>query len=108
MPRQGVLRLDGRTFVAVVRYGDIVVWHYTFADHWFKVNAATDLDGAFVETPKGGAPVDLQLRHRHPNGAQGDAVLVVDLFLDVLAAAMASPRGCATNGSSTRHPAWLV
>jgi hypothetical protein len=32
------------------RYGDIVVCHYTFADHWFKGNAITDLDGAFVET----------------------------------------------------------
>jgi hypothetical protein len=32
------------------RYGDLVVCHYTFADHWFKVNATTDLDGAFVET----------------------------------------------------------
>jgi hypothetical protein len=36
------------------RYGDIVVCQYTFADHWFKVNATTNLDGAFVETtPKG-------------------------------------------------------
>jgi hypothetical protein len=54
MPEPGVPRLDGRAFVAVVRYGDIVVWHDTFADHWFKVNVTTDLDGAFVETtPKG-------------------------------------------------------
>jgi hypothetical protein len=57
--RVQVPRLDGRAFVAVVRYGDIGVWHDTFADHWFadhwfKVNATTDLDGAFVETtPKG-------------------------------------------------------
>jgi hypothetical protein len=58
--------------VAVVRYGDIVVWHDTFADHWFKVNATTDLDGAFLEaTPRGGAPVHLQLRHRHPKWCAG-------------------------------------
>jgi hypothetical protein len=49
MPTPGVLRLDDRAFVAVVRYGDIVVWHYAFADHWFKVNATTDLEGRSVE-----------------------------------------------------------
>jgi hypothetical protein len=35
MPEPGVLRLDDRAFMAVVRYGDIVDWHYTVADHWF-------------------------------------------------------------------------
>jgi GrpB-like predicted nucleotidyltransferase (UPF0157 family) len=54
----GVLRLDDRMFVAVVRYGDIVVWHYTFRDHWFKVNATSNLEGALVETtgPKEDVP----------------------------------------------------
>jgi hypothetical protein len=55
MPEPGILRLDDRAFVAAMRYGDIVVWHYTFADHWFTdhwftVNATTDLDGASVKT----------------------------------------------------------
>src|SRR5829696_2275614 len=71
---------------------------------WLKVNATIDLDGAFVETmPKG-------RRCRSPSTAtspppmvrQGDAVLAVELFLDVLSAATASPIGCTTNGSSTR------
>lgn len=50
MPEPGILRLDDRAFVAVVRYGDIGVWHYAFADHWFKINATTDLQGRLVET----------------------------------------------------------
>lgn len=45
-----MLRLDDRAFVATVRYGDVVVWHYAFADHWFKVNCTTELAGRFVET----------------------------------------------------------
>ena len=32
MPKPGILRLDDRAFVAVVRYGDIIVWHCAFAD----------------------------------------------------------------------------
>jgi hypothetical protein len=31
--------------MAMVRYHDIVVWHYAFRDHWFKVNCTTDLEG---------------------------------------------------------------
>jgi hypothetical protein len=50
MPEPGILRLDDRAFVAVVGYGDIVLWHYAFADHWFKINATTDPEGRLVET----------------------------------------------------------
>jgi hypothetical protein len=50
MPIPGVLRLDDSMFVAVVRYGDIVLWHYAFRDHWFRINATTDLEGGLVET----------------------------------------------------------
>jgi hypothetical protein len=70
MPKPGVLRLDDRMFVAVVRYGEIVLWHFTFRDHWFKVNATSDLEGGLVETTaQGRAPVRVQLRHRHPDAA---------------------------------------
>jgi hypothetical protein len=86
MPTSGVLRLDDRRFVAVVRYGDIVLWHYAFADHWFKINATTDLHGALVETPvlQDGPPFAFNCDIATPMGRRGDAVLAVDLFLDVL------------------------
>ena len=46
----GVLRLDEQACVYAVRYGDVVLWHYAFARHWFKVNLTTDLTGRIVET----------------------------------------------------------
>jgi hypothetical protein len=108
MPEPGVPRLDGRAFVAVVRYGDIVVCHDTFADHWFKVNAITDLDGAFVETtPKGGAPLNL-LRHRHPMVRRAPRSWPSSCSLTCWSAAMTSPRGCTTNGSRPGHLGGLV
>jgi len=42
MPKSGILRLDDEAFVAEVRYGDIVVRHYAFRDHWFKINCTSD------------------------------------------------------------------
>ena len=36
--------------MAVVRYDDIVLWHYAFADHRFKISATTDRHGGPVET----------------------------------------------------------
>jgi hypothetical protein len=50
MPKAGVLRFDDEVFVAQVRYGDIVVRHYAWRDHWFKINCTTDLRGRFIET----------------------------------------------------------
>jgi len=46
----GVLRLSGDVYVSAARYGDIVLWHYAFARHWFKVNLTTDLAGQIAET----------------------------------------------------------
>ena len=42
----GTLRLSGDVYVSAARYEDIVLWHYAFARHWFKVNLTTDLAGA--------------------------------------------------------------
>ena len=86
MPKPGVLRLDDRMFVAVVRYGEIVLWHFTFRDHWFKVNATSDLEGGLVETtaPKDVPPFAFNCDIATPMLRRGDAVLAVDLFLDVL------------------------
>jgi hypothetical protein len=86
MPAPGVLRLDDRAFVAVVRYGDVVVWHYAFGDHWFKVNATTDLEGRPVETtaPEAVPPFTFNCDISTPLLRRADAVLAVDLWLDVL------------------------
>jgi hypothetical protein len=86
MPTPGVLRLDDSMFVAVVRYGDVVLWHYAFRDHWFKVNATTDLEGGLVETtaPADVPPFAFNCDIATPMLRRGDAVLAVDLFLAVL------------------------
>ncbi len=76
--------------MAGVRYGDIVVCHYIlaghwFADRWFKVNATTDLDGAFVKTtPKGRRSGSPSTATSPPQWCARDAVLAGGLFLDVL------------------------
>jgi predicted RNA-binding protein associated with RNAse of E/G family len=57
-----------------------------FRDHWFKINATTDLAGGLVETT---APQDMPAFAFNcdiatPMRQRGDAVFAVDLFLDVL------------------------
>ena len=81
----GVLRFSGDAYVSAARYGDVVLWHYAFARHWFKVNLTTDLAGQIVETgdQQSGrfafnCDIATPMRHR------GDAVFAVDLFADVL------------------------
>jgi hypothetical protein len=86
MPRRGVRRIDDRVFVAEVRYGDIVMRHYAFADRWFKINITTNLEGDLVET---GPERDVRQFAFNcdiatPMQADGNAVYAVDLFLDVL------------------------
>lgn len=46
----GVLRFSGDAYVSAGRYGDVVLWHYAFARHWFKINLTTSLAGQIVET----------------------------------------------------------
>jgi hypothetical protein len=86
MPRSGVLRLDEDVFVAEVRYGDIVVRHYAFRDHWFKINCTTDLSGQFVETtsPDDVPPFTFNCDIATPMVRDQFAVYAVDLWLDVL------------------------
>lgn len=82
----GVLRLDAAVFVSHARYEGAILWHYAFADHWFKVNLTTDLNGAVVETGASeaadGFAVNCDLAT--PMWQQDMAVYAVDLFLDVL------------------------
>jgi hypothetical protein len=82
----GVLRLDEHACVYAVRYGDIVLRHYAFARHWFKVNLTTDLDGRIVET--GGddprARFAFNCDVATPMRRNRRAVFAVDLFADLL------------------------
>jgi hypothetical protein len=86
MPRAGVLRFDDEVFVAQVRYGDVVVRHHAWRDHWFKINCTTDLRGRFVETtaPDDVPPFTFNCDIATPMVRRGDRVFAVDLWLDVL------------------------
>lgn len=86
MPRTGVLRLDDEVLIAEVRYDDIVVRHYAFRDHWFKINCTTDLSGRFVETTSADdtLPFTFNCDIATPMLRKDDAVYAVDLWLDVL------------------------
>lgn len=39
----GVLRLDDSVAISEAAYGRVVLRHYAFADHWYKVNVTTGL-----------------------------------------------------------------
>jgi hypothetical protein len=89
---RGVLRFSNDVYVCAARYGDVVLWHYAFAWHWFKINLTTDLAGQIVETggdePSGRFAFNCDIAtpmRRHDN-----AVLAVDLFADVLVRADAA------------------
>jgi Protein of unknown function (DUF402) len=88
----GILRFGDDACVYAVRYDDVVLWHYAFARHWFKVNLTTDLAGRIVET--GGAEPDLRFAFNcdiaTPMRRDHDTVYAVDLFTDVLVRADAT------------------
>jgi len=86
MPWAGVLRFDEQVFVAQVRYGEVVLRHYAFSGHWFKVNCTTDLNGRFVETTASGdaPPFTFNCDIATPMLRRAGAVYAVDLCLDVL------------------------
>jgi len=87
IPRSGLLLADLRTVVYEIRYGDVVMRHYAFADQWFKVNITTDDRGGLVETrsPDAGIPpFAINCDIATPLIWQDGNALAVDLFLDVL------------------------
>ena len=49
-----MLRFSRDVYVSAARYGEVVLWHYAFARHWFKVNLTTDLACQIVESGGGG------------------------------------------------------
>jgi len=81
----GVLRLSGDAYVSAARYGDVVLWHYAFARHWFKVNPTTGLAGQIVETgDQHSGRFAFNCDIATPMRRRGGAVFAVDLFADVL------------------------
>jgi len=81
----GVLRLSGDAYDSAARYGDVVLWHYAFARHWFKVNLTTGLAGQIVETgDQHGGRFAFNCDIATPMRRRDSAVFAVDLFADVL------------------------
>jgi hypothetical protein len=62
IPRSGLLRADPDALIYEVRYGDVVLRHYAFADQWFKVNVTTDLSGGCCRSCPASCRSDRRLR----------------------------------------------
>jgi hypothetical protein len=74
-----------RSDVSAGRYGDVVLWHYAFARHWFTINLTTGLSGQIVETggDEPGSRFAFNCDIATPMRRRGDVVYAVDLFTDV-------------------------
>jgi hypothetical protein len=89
-PTSGVLRLEDDIAVTEAIHGDVVLRHYSFADHWFKINVTTDLAGNLVETGDAHVPFAFNCDIATPMEYEEDSTYAVDLFVDVLVRADAS------------------
>jgi hypothetical protein len=83
-PSPGVLRLDDSVAVSQAVYDGVVLRHYAFAGHWFKVNVTTDLPGRLTETGDDARRFALNCDIATPMEREGDSTFAVDLFTDVL------------------------
>jgi hypothetical protein len=80
----GVLRLDDSVAISEACYDGVVLRHYAFADHWFKVNVTTDLTGRLTETGDASHRFAVNCDIATPMVRSGDGTFGVDLFADVL------------------------
>lgn len=62
----------------------MVLRHYSFAEHWFKINVTTDLAGNPVETGDAHASFAFNCDIATPMEREDDNTYGVDLFIDVL------------------------
>ncbi len=62
----------------------VVLRHYAFAGHWFKVNVTTGLAGRLTETGDPGLRFAVNCGIATPLERDGDSTFAVDLFTDVL------------------------
>ena len=80
----GVLRLDDDVAISEAVYDRVVLRHYAFAGHWFKVNVTTGLSGRLTETGDGTRRFAVNCDIATPMEREGDSTFGVDLFTDVL------------------------
>jgi hypothetical protein len=80
----GVLRLDDSVPVTEAVYDRVVLRHYAFAGHWFKINVTTDLAGRPAETGDGTRRFAVNCDIATPMEREADSTFGVDLFTDVL------------------------
>lgn len=83
-PTSGVLRIEDQIAVTEAIYDDVVLRHYSFAEHWFKINVTTDLAGDAVETGDPDVPFAFNCDIATPMERENDSTYGVDLFIDVL------------------------
>ncbi len=65
-------------------YDRVVLRHYAFADHWFKVNVTTDLSGRLTETGDDNHRFAFNCDIATPMEREEGSTFGVDLFTDVL------------------------
>jgi hypothetical protein len=82
-PSGGVLRLDD-VAISETDYDGIVLRHYAFAGHWFKINLTTDRSGRLTETGDRTSRFAVNCDIATPMERDGDSTFAVDLFTDVL------------------------
>jgi hypothetical protein len=83
-PTPGVLRLDDGVAVTEAVYDRVVLRHYAFTGHWFKVNVTTDLSGRLTETGDSGRRFAVNCDIATPMEREAGSTFGVDLFTDVL------------------------
>jgi hypothetical protein len=84
VPPPGVLRLDDGAAISEAVHDGVVLRHYAFADHWFKVNVTTDLSGRLTETGDTDRRFAFNCDIATPMEREGDSTFGIDLFTDVL------------------------
>jgi hypothetical protein len=83
-PCPGVLRLDDSVAVSEAVYDGMVLRHYAFADHWFKINVTTDVSGRLTETGDAGCRFAFNCDIAMPMEREAGSTFAVDLCTDVL------------------------
>lgn len=83
-PSPGVLRLDDDVAISEAVYDGVVLRHYAFAGHWFKINVTTGPGGRLTETGDPGRRFAVNCDIATPMEREGNSTFGVDLFTDVL------------------------
>ncbi len=102
----GVLRLDDDVAISEAVYDRVVLRHYAFAGHWFKVNVTTGLSGRLTETGDGTRRFAVNCDIATPMEREGDSTFgVVARRTRPVRAVPASPGTADAARPGTRPPA---